>query len=48
MPAMAEFIAALIPHAQMSWYDEVAHGPFMEDAARFNDELAAFTRAANA
>lgn len=48
LPAMAEFIASLIPHAQMSWYDEVAHGPFMEDAARFNDELAAFTRAANA
>lgn len=48
LPAMAQHIKALHPAAQMSWYDDCAHGPFLEDAGRFNAELAAFARAAMA
>ncbi len=46
LPAMCEAALAACPHAQASWYDEVGHGPFIEDAARFNTELADFVRAA--
>ena len=42
LPAMAELILAQCPAARVSWYDDVAHGPFLEDAPRFNAELAAF------
>lgn len=45
LPAMAEFIAAHCATAELSWYDGIAHGPFIEDAERFNRELAEFTRA---
>ena len=44
LPAMGELILALCPHARASWYDEAAHAPFIEAAARFNEELAAFAR----
>lgn len=46
LPAMAELILATCPGARASWYDDCAHGPFVEDPERFNRELAAFTRAA--
>ncbi|MGE0487420.1 MAG: alpha/beta fold hydrolase [Gammaproteobacteria bacterium] len=48
LPAMAELILAHCPTATPSWYEEAAHGPFMEDPARFDDELARFARAAQA
>ena len=48
LPAMAEHILATCPTARASWYDEAAHGPFMESPQRFNRELAAFVRAVNA
>lgn len=44
LPPMAELIKAQVPHADLSWYDDVGHGPFMEDPERFNRELAAFAR----
>ena len=45
LPPMAELIKSQVPHADLSWYDDVGHGPFMEDPERFNRELAAFARA---
>jgi non-heme chloroperoxidase len=48
LPAMAELILGHCPTATASWYEEAAHGPFMEDPARFDDELARFARAAQA
>lgn len=35
-------IAALAPNAELSLYPGVGHSPFMEDAGRFNEELARF------
>jgi len=46
LPAMAERILACCPTASASWYDGVGHAPFIEDADRFNAELAAFVRRA--
>lgn len=43
LPAMSEHLAALIPNATVSYYEGIGHTPFREDAARFNDELRAFT-----
>ena len=37
--------AAAMPHAQMSWYPQVGHAPFWENATRFNRELREFARA---
>ncbi|HEX9168693.1 MAG TPA: alpha/beta hydrolase [Roseiarcus sp.] len=48
LPAMAKFTAAAAPNARLSLYDSVAHSPFFENAPRFNRELAAFVRSANA
>ena len=48
LPSMAEFIDEHCETGTLSWYDGVAHGPFIEDPERFNDELAVFVRAANA
>jgi non-heme chloroperoxidase len=48
LPAMAEFIADKCSTATLSWYDDVAHGPFIEDGERFNRELADFVLAVNA
>jgi pimeloyl-ACP methyl ester carboxylesterase len=45
---LGELTAALIPGAKLSLYKGVGHTPFVEDAARFNRELAAFVTAANA
>lgn len=44
LPAAAEMTADTIAHARLSWFDDCGHSPFVEDAARFNDELAAFVR----
>ncbi|MFW6031721.1 MAG: alpha/beta fold hydrolase [Myxococcota bacterium] len=44
LPAMAEHILEVCPTATASWYDGVAHMPFMEHPERFNSELAAFAR----
>lgn len=44
LPATAEHILDSCPTATSSWYDGVAHMPFMEAPGRFNSELAAFAR----
>ncbi len=44
LPSMAEHVLATCPTAEASWYDGVGHVPHLEDPARFNRELAAFTR----
>lgn len=44
LPAMGELIAATVPGAVASRYEGVAHAPFLEEAARFNRELAALAR----
>ena len=40
LPAMAEYILKHCKTAKASWYDGVGHAPFVEDAERFNKELA--------
>lgn len=42
LPAAAEMTAGTITHARLSWFDDCGHSPFVEDAARFNHELASF------
>ncbi|QSQ27526.1 alpha/beta hydrolase [Pyxidicoccus parkwayensis] len=42
LPATSEHIASKVPGAELSLYPEAGHSPFAEDAARFNQELAAF------
>ena len=44
-PSMAEHVLERCPHADASWYEDVGHLPFVEDAPRFDRELAAFARA---
>ncbi|MEZ5830511.1 MAG: alpha/beta hydrolase [Dongiaceae bacterium] len=44
---LGELTAALIPGARLSMYEGIGHTPFVEDAARFNRELAAFVTEAN-
>src|SRR5262245_47848270 len=44
---LGELTAALIPGAKLSMYRGIGHTPFVEDAARFNRELAEFVTAAN-
>jgi pimeloyl-ACP methyl ester carboxylesterase len=48
LPAAGRYTAAQVPGARLSLYDGVGHSPFFEDPARFNRELAALVRAANA
>jgi non-heme chloroperoxidase len=48
LPAMSEHILASCTNARASWYDGVAHAPFLEAPARFNAELAEFARRARA
>ncbi|MEQ8662843.1 MAG: alpha/beta hydrolase [Gammaproteobacteria bacterium] len=48
LPAMSERVLAACAHATASWYDDAGHGPFIEDAARFNAELADFVQLAHA
>jgi len=45
-PSMAEHIGWVCPTAKVSWYDAVGHAPFIEDAERFNRELAELARGA--
>lgn len=42
LPGLAQVIAATAPRATLSIYDGIGHTPFVEAAARFNAELAAF------
>jgi pimeloyl-ACP methyl ester carboxylesterase len=44
LPAMAEHVLATCPTAEASWYDDVGHLPHLEEAERFNRELAELTR----
>lgn len=46
LPAVAELVAATVPGATLSWYDDCGHSPFWEDTPRFNRELADFVAAA--
>ena len=46
--AMARFTASTVPGAQLSLYPDSGHAPFWEEPARFNGELAAFVRQAQA
>jgi non-heme chloroperoxidase len=48
LPAMAEHVLATCPTSEVSWYDGVGHVPHLEDAERFNRELAELTRRAHA
>ena len=48
LPAMAEHVLATCPTSEASWYDGVGHVPHLEDAERFNRELAELTRRARA
>ncbi len=43
---LGELTAALAPGARLSMYEGIGHTPFLEDAARFNRELAEFATAA--
>ena len=42
LEGLARLTASDIPHARLSLYDGIGHSPFIEDAERFNRELAAF------
>lgn len=44
LPAMGEHILKTCPTSTASWYDATGHAPFLEDAPRFNRELAGFVR----
>jgi non-heme chloroperoxidase len=44
--SMAEHVLRVCPTAHASWYEEVGHMPFTEDAGRFNRELAQLAREA--
>jgi pimeloyl-ACP methyl ester carboxylesterase len=44
MPAMAQHMLDICPTAEASWYDNVAHTPFLEQTDRFNQELAGLAR----
>jgi pimeloyl-ACP methyl ester carboxylesterase len=42
LPSMAEHALRVCPTAEASWYEDAGHMPFVEDAARFDRELARF------
>ena len=44
LPAMGEHILKTCPTSIASWYDGSGHAPFLENAPRFNRELAGFAR----
>jgi non-heme chloroperoxidase len=46
LPSMARHVIERCPSAAASWYDGVGHMPFVEARERFDEELAAFVRAA--
>lgn len=41
LPDMVAITRALLPHAQVSWYEDCGHSPFSESPRRFNAELRA-------
>jgi pimeloyl-ACP methyl ester carboxylesterase len=43
---LGELTAALVPGARLSMYEGIGHAPFVEDATRFNRELAEFAAGA--
>ena len=43
LPTMSRHLATLIPHAKTSYYEGIGHATFLEDPARFNSELLAFS-----
>jgi len=47
LDSMAEHIVAVCATARPSWYDDAGHMPFLEDADRFNRELADFVASVN-
>ena len=47
LPSMAEHVLAVCDTAVASWYDGVGHLPFVEDATRFDRELAEFAARAS-
>ena len=47
LPSMARCILEHCELSEASWYEGVAHGPFIEDAARFNHELGIFAGRVN-
>ena len=47
LPSMAEHVVTVCKTAQPSWYDGTGHMPFLEDAGRFNRELADFVAGVN-
>jgi pimeloyl-ACP methyl ester carboxylesterase len=48
LPQMAKAIEEACPTCRLSQFGGTGHFPFLEDPARFNDELASFTRTAGA
>ena len=48
LPQAAKYILEHSPKAESSWYEESAHGPFLEEPERFNQELIDFVSKANA
>jgi non-heme chloroperoxidase len=46
LPSMAEHVREVCASAEVSWYDDAGHLPFLENPARFNRELADFARVA--
>ena len=42
--AMGEYLAGVIPHAQLHVFDGKGHAPFLTAAAEFNRVLAGFVR----
>lgn len=44
LPAAGRHIAGLLPGAELTLYEGVGHAPFLEHPARFDADLAAFTR----
>lgn len=46
LPSMAQHVLEQCPSAVASWYDGVGHMPFIENAERFNLELAGFVERA--
>ncbi|WP_158746378.1 alpha/beta fold hydrolase [Acidisphaera sp. L21] len=42
LPASGQHTASLIPHAQVSWFEDCGHSPFFENAERFNQEFLTF------
>ena len=46
LPSMADYIIKYCKTAEVSWYDDVGHAPFLEEPLRFNTELKQFSTTA--